>query len=145
MSTARSPYFTRLRSTTAATKLSSGDVLPSRSDKLKKENVPRKKAKHEHQVDVSKLETTSICHSEETKENFKTNQHVKPLKKLKWAPTRWEEQLANIRKMRQSLDAPVDTMGCEKCKGQDYSEKVIPFKFEWCLKYLSKCCELHFF
>ncbi|KAK4472598.1 hypothetical protein MN116_003836 [Schistosoma mekongi] len=32
----------------------------------------------------------------------------------KWAPLQWRTQLNNIRKMRESRDAPVDLMGCEK-------------------------------
>ena len=30
-----------------------------------------------------------------------------------WEPSRWRDQLANIREMRKSRDAPVDTRGCE--------------------------------
>lgn len=33
----------------------------------------------------------------------------------KWEPANWQEQLENIRQMRETALAPVDTMGCEKC------------------------------
>lgn len=36
-------------------------------------------------------------------------------KKLKWEPKNWHEVLNNIREMRKQRDAPVDTMGCDKC------------------------------
>ncbi|CAH8448170.1 unnamed protein product [Schistosoma turkestanicum] len=32
----------------------------------------------------------------------------------KWEPLHWRAQLSNIRKMRESRDAPVDLMGCER-------------------------------
>nr|CAB3264467.1 endonuclease III-like protein 1 [Phallusia mammillata] len=43
--------------------------------------------------------------------------------KLKWEPDKWEMQLENIRKMREMKDAPVDTMGCERCTQDGYTEK----------------------
>jgi hypothetical protein len=36
-------------------------------------------------------------------------------KKSKWEPNNWLEVLNNIREMRRQRDAPVDTMGCDKC------------------------------
>jgi hypothetical protein len=35
--------------------------------------------------------------------------------KSKWEPKNWHEVLNNIREMRKQRDAPVDTMGCDKC------------------------------
>ena len=40
-------------------------------------------------------------------------------KKEKWQPENWMEMLNNIQEMRKSADAPVDTMGCEKCMDND--------------------------
>ncbi|KAL1131034.1 hypothetical protein AAG570_012271 [Ranatra chinensis] len=34
-------------------------------------------------------------------------------------PTNWEKTLTNIREMRKSLDAPVDSMGCDMCKDEE--------------------------
>ena len=34
-------------------------------------------------------------------------------KKGKWEPSAWRSALENIREMRKSRDAPVDTMGCD--------------------------------
>jgi hypothetical protein len=36
-------------------------------------------------------------------------------KKSKWEPNNWREVVNNIREMRRQRDAPVDTMGCDKC------------------------------
>lgn len=36
-------------------------------------------------------------------------------KKIKVAPKNWELIFNNIKEMRQTMKAPVDTMGCEQC------------------------------
>jgi len=36
-----------------------------------------------------------------------------------WEPPNWQEQLKGIQEMRKSRDAPVDTMGCERCHDHD--------------------------
>lgn len=36
------------------------------------------------------------------------------IENMKWKPKDWSLKLDNIRKMRSALDAPVDTMGCER-------------------------------
>ncbi|XP_077380599.1 endonuclease III-like protein 1 [Festucalex cinctus] len=38
-----------------------------------------------------------------------------PVKTEHWEPPDWKKQLAHIREMRSSRDAPVDSMGAEKC------------------------------
>ncbi|XP_054921748.1 endonuclease III-like protein 1 isoform X2 [Dermacentor andersoni] len=40
-----------------------------------------------------------------------------------WVPKNWEEVLGNVRKMRQAIEAPVDTMGCDKCADQSVPQK----------------------
>lgn len=39
-------------------------------------------------------------------------------------PDNWEEVLENIRRMRKDKDAPVDTMGCDKCCDDEVSPQV---------------------
>ncbi|KAL3274412.1 hypothetical protein HHI36_015804 [Cryptolaemus montrouzieri] len=39
-------------------------------------------------------------------------------------PLRWEEVLNNLREMRKNFDAPVDTMGCDKCHDDTASPEV---------------------
>jgi hypothetical protein len=45
-------------------------------------------------------------------------------KKLKWEPKNWREVVNNIREMRKQRDAPVDTMGCDKCADEDARPEV---------------------
>lgn len=41
-----------------------------------------------------------------------------------WSPPNWECVLDNIRSMRKTTEAPVDTMGCDQCKDETESPKV---------------------
>jgi len=45
-------------------------------------------------------------------------------KKLKWEPKNWREVLNNVREMRKERDAPVDTMGCDKCADESARPEV---------------------
>lgn len=45
-------------------------------------------------------------------------------KRDKWEPENWLEMLHNIREMRKSGDAPVDSMGCDKCTDGDAAPEV---------------------
>lgn len=45
-----------------------------------------------------------------------------------WMPENWEEVLENIRKMRRTIEAPVDTMGCDKCPDQSVSQKLVRYQ-----------------
>lgn len=45
-----------------------------------------------------------------------------------WEPTNWREQLANIREMRKSRDAPVDSQGCEKTADADESPETVRYQ-----------------
>lgn len=42
-----------------------------------------------------------------------------------WAPNSWEQVLSNIREMRKNFDAPVDSMGCDKCQEASASPEVL--------------------
>lgn len=52
------------------------------------------------------------------------------VKQSKWEPKNWEQILNNIRKMRETCPAPVDTMGCDKCYDEKADAKVI-FVTHW--------------
>ena len=41
------------------------------------------------------------------------------VKREVWEPPNWRDQLRGIREMRKNRDAPVDTMGCERCHDHD--------------------------
>lgn len=45
-----------------------------------------------------------------------------------WKPDNWEQVLANVRTMRKDTEAPVDTMGCDKCPDQTLPEKVVRYQ-----------------
>ena len=42
----------------------------------------------------------------------------------KWVPENWEVVYDNIKIMRQNMDAPVDTMGCDQQQDQDSPPEV---------------------
>jgi hypothetical protein len=44
--------------------------------------------------------------------------------KSRWEPKNWREVLNNIREMRKQRDAPVDTMGCDKCANKSAPPEV---------------------
>lgn len=48
-------------------------------------------------------------------------------KQTKWEPNNWRQLLANIREMRKERNAPVDTMGCDKCYDEHTDEKTKRF------------------
>jgi endonuclease-3 len=45
-------------------------------------------------------------------------------KKSKWEPKNWHEVVNNIREMRKQRDAPVDSMGCDKCADESAPPEV---------------------
>lgn len=45
----------------------------------------------------------------------------------KWEPSNWRQILDNIRVMRASVPAPVDTMGCDQCSDENADEKTRRF------------------
>jgi len=57
-----------------------------------------------------------------------TKKH-QPKVTIHWEPSQWLLQLENIRTMRKEKNAPVDTMGCERCTKDGYSEKVFLLQF----------------
>jgi hypothetical protein len=52
------------------------------------------------------------------------NEDIEDIHKSLWKPDNWETVLENIRLMRKNRDAPVDSMGAEKCADQDAPPKV---------------------
>ncbi|KAK5640915.1 hypothetical protein RI129_009462 [Pyrocoelia pectoralis] len=70
-----------------------------------------------------KLETKRNLHSKRTHLQVEYNEPTPPKKPSKLiaksfttnAPKDWEKVLRNLREMRKNFDAPVDTMGCDRC------------------------------
>ncbi|XP_062281420.1 endonuclease III-like protein 1 isoform X1 [Scomber scombrus] len=51
----------------------------------------------------------------QVKLEYDNDDAVLPVKTERWEPPEWRKQLGFIREMRSSRDAPVDSMGAEKC------------------------------
>ena len=51
----------------------------------------------------------------QVKLEYDNDDGVLPVKTERWEPPEWRKQLGFIREMRSSRDAPVDSMGAEKC------------------------------
>lgn len=49
------------------------------------------------------------------KVEYDKDEGVSPVKRELWEPLDWKKQLGYIREMRSGRDAPVDSMGAEKC------------------------------
>lgn len=129
MSAIKSPYFTRFQvlsipvTTThdaykSTTKRQKPATKNSSSKKLKKENTDEAISNKGE----SKQKKAKVIKKEIKQEVF---DYVEDGDKgeLKWEPKNWMLQLNHIRKMREEKNAPIDTMGCEKCKGINFSEK----------------------
>lgn len=81
---------------------------------LKREKVAPKKLKAEPDADAIKKETSEAVPVKD-----------EPLTQAKWEPKNWQQMIENIREMRKTRSAPVDTMGCHKCSDETAPEKVI--------------------
>lgn len=89
-------------------------VVRAAETAVKREKVSSKKQK-------AKLEADEI--KKEIIEAVPVNDE--PLAEAKWQPKNWQQMIENIREMRKTRLAPVDTMGCHKCSDETASEKVI--------------------
>lgn len=76
-------------------------------------NVDEKEVNEDVNI-VSSDENYSPCSS--TSKKMKCNS--------KNRPPNWEEVVDNLRKMRKDFDAPVDSMGCDKCIDRSANHKV---------------------
>lgn len=61
------------------------------------------------------LDVSTNAVKKSPKRNKITIEYDTDVKREKWEPQNWAETLANIREMRKNGDAPVDSMGCDKC------------------------------
>lgn len=114
-----SPYFT---SSGRQTRSAAREAVAALSTKQKQ---PRRHVKIEYEK----------RHQEDTSRDDKKLEDVAAKKRKKgmpatqthssgWQPSNWREQLANIREMRKSRDAPVDSQGCEKTADLNQSPEV---------------------
>lgn len=98
------------------------------------EKLPITKSSKINDISIDSIPTTSTGMNkkniQKTKNDDKSSSEVlKELKKesieTNWEPTNWKLILDNIRRMRSTDKAPVDTMGCHKCADENADEKVI--------------------
>lgn len=75
-------------------------------------------------VNVEDINTDHSRQSEVKVENSKHVTEGTQGKKSKWEPPNWLGMLNNIREMRKTMDAPVDTMGCHKCQDDNAPAEV---------------------
>lgn len=79
--------------------------------------------KRQHiKIEYDDTSPTKIKKEETEREDKKV--HLKDGKRL-----HWEEVLNNLREMRKSRDAPVDSMGCHKCPDESESPQVVFLQF----------------
>lgn len=105
-----SKYFTTSSTGTVCNNSKNNELLSLENNVLKKEN----NAKKNHNIPYTDT-TTGIKKIGKNKMKVNINKN--------WSPSNWKIQFQNIREMRKNLDAPVDTMGCERCTSDNYSEK----------------------
>lgn len=114
-----SPYFTSSRRQTrsaareAISALSTRQKQPRRHIKIECE----KRHQEDSASDDNKIENSGA--KKPKKEVSSTQGQTSG-----WQPANWREQLANIREMRKSRDAPVDSQGCEKTADVNESPEV---------------------
>ena len=114
-----SPYFTsKGRQTRSAAReaiaaLSTNQKEPRRHIKIEYEK------RHEEDSSRDDKKTEDVA-AKKRKKDTSTEQ----TQGSTWQPPNWREQLANIREMRKTRDAPVDSQGCEKTADESQSPEV---------------------
>lgn len=75
-----------------------------------------------------KAKKHSVENSDRTDdENTTSSESTAADKQAKWEPKNWRAHFNNIREMRKAKNAPVDTMGCDKCSDVDTDQKTQRF------------------
>ena len=93
-----------------------------------KSRRPAKRAKVEHAADANVEDGAAAAKRNTKPPRSKTPKKQKPiqqfLEKPHPAPEHWEEQYGVIKSMRARLEAPVDTMGCQRAQDGETDPKV---------------------
>ncbi|XP_063917500.1 endonuclease III-like protein 1 [Zophobas morio] len=110
------------RSTTTV-KLMEPDTKP---DLSRFKLAPKRKLLSKNKEETHSEPSTSSDHKHIKREHVKIEADEKP--KKNWAPSDWEQILANVREMRKNFDAPVDSMGCNKCQEESASPEVFRYQ-----------------
>ena len=114
-----SPYFT---SSGRQTRSAAREAISALSTKQKQ---PRRHIK----IEYEKRQQEAVASEDNKIGDVAAKKRKKEIPATKahtsgWEPANWREQLANIREMRKSRDAPVDSQGCEKTADLNQSPEV---------------------
>ncbi|XP_078520301.1 endonuclease III-like protein 1 isoform X2 [Lissotriton helveticus] len=75
-----------------------------------------------------KKKSLTVAYESQPNEGNGKDPTASDLKKPKWEPKDWREQLENIQEMRKGKDAPVDEMGAEKCFDRTAAPEVMRYQ-----------------
>lgn len=92
------------------------------------ESLPRGTTHPKTETDALPLSSHSR-RRRQLKVEYDKDEGVTSVKTERWEPLHWKKQLAYIREMRSSRDAPVDSMGAEKCYDTQAHAHVGVFRF----------------
>lgn len=102
------------------------------------ETIPAGDCKDDAPAEPSSSEPTADAHSPKKKARsrpLKIEYSEGPLHEtgdkspyFAWVPENWKQVLDNVRTMRQETEAPVDTMGCDKCPDHSLPDKVVRYQ-----------------
>ena len=101
---------------------SSNSIYFGVSTRSRKQKTTQSQTKNTASSESTTIASKVSRKSNQTKVN--ESKPKKPKVEVVWEPDNWKTQFDNIRLMRAKKDAPVDTMGCERCTRDGYSEKV---------------------
>lgn len=91
----------------------SGTNSDDKSDLSRFKISPKRKLSNKSEASETQKKSVKRTH-------VKIDPHLK-----KNGPKNWEQVLSNIREMRKNFDAPVDSMGCNKCQEESASPEVL--------------------
>lgn len=122
--------------TSAACKVDSVPSLSSRFMKTEKKKLSHKEERNgngdvcpDGQAEGHDESSKDAVSSKKSPKRPKiTIEYETEAKKEKWEPQNWIETLNNIRDMRKSADAPVDTMGCDKFEDETATPEGIRYQ-----------------
>lgn len=114
-----SPYFTLSGRQTRSAAREAISALSTRQKQSRRHIKVEYEERHQEDSasDDNRIENVA---AKKPKKEFSATQ----AQTLGWQPANWREQLANIRDMRKSRDAPVDSQGCEKTADVNQSPEV---------------------
>ena len=113
-----SPYFTsKGRQTRSAAREAIAALSTNQKEPRRHIKIEYEKRHEDSSRDDKKTEDVAA-------KKHKKNTSTAQTQGSTWQPLNWREQFANIREIRKSRDAPVDSQGCEKTADESQSPEV---------------------